>query len=63
MVFSEHPEGVEASVYDRVQLATGTVVEGPAVIEEDYSTIVVFPGQCAQVDHLGNVMVATEGQS
>ena len=59
MVFSEHPGGIEANVYDRVQLVTGTVVEGPAVIEEDYSTIVVFPGQRAQVDHFGNIMVAT----
>ena len=59
MVFSEYPGGTEASVFDRAQLATGVVVEGPSVIEEDYSTTVVFPGQRAQVDHHGNIMVAT----
>lgn len=61
VVFSEHPQGVEVAVHDRVQLAAGAKVVGPAIIEEDYSSVVVFPGQSAEVDHLGNVIIRTGG--
>lgn len=60
MVFAEHPEGVAASAYDRVQLSPGEPVRGPAVIEEDYSTTVICPGQDAVVDELGNILIRTQ---
>ncbi len=45
-------------VYDRYRLRPGASLEGPAVIEERESTIVVGPGGQASVDDLGNVVVS-----
>lgn len=44
-------------VYDRYRLQPGFSCEGPAVIEERESTIVVGPSGSAEVDDLGNVVV------
>ena len=43
--------------YDRNGLGGGETVEGPAVIEDEWSTIVVHPGQRATADHLGNLII------
>jgi N-methylhydantoinase A len=50
-------ESSACPVYDRTQLSVGTRVSGPCVIEEDYSTVVVNPGQQADVDVQGNVFI------
>ena len=44
-------------VYARVKLAAGTVINGPAVIEEMSSTTLLTPGQCASVDKIGNIVI------
>jgi N-methylhydantoinase A len=49
----------ESEVYDRELLNTGTVVEGPAVIEERMSTTIVHPGQTLSVDEYGNCLLRT----
>ena len=41
---------VEVPVYRRRHLAPGNVVAGPAIIEEQTSTTVLYPGQTARVD-------------
>ena len=46
------------AVYDRYRLKPGFNCEGPAVIEERESTIVVAPDGNATVDELGNVIVS-----
>jgi N-methylhydantoinase A len=46
------------SVWHRHSLASGWSQEGPAIIEERESTIIVPPGATATVDELGNVVVA-----
>lgn len=61
VVFPEFPLGVDVTVHDRVQLDAAAKVVGPAIIEEDYSSVVVFPGQTAEIDHLGNVIMRTGG--
>lgn len=48
---------VETAIYDGGKLAYGHVFEGPAIVEETYTTIVVHPGQQAQVDRYGNMVV------
>src|SRR5579871_772252 len=48
---------IDTAVFDRYQLAAGTAVEGPAIIEERESTIVVGPGGRAWVDESLNVVV------
>ena len=47
----------EALVYQRSALAPGAVIDGPAVIVEDSSTIIVEPGWQARVDERGNVLL------
>lgn len=48
---------VVTPIYDRALLLSGNSIPGPAVIEEVHSTTVVFPGQRAQVDKYGNIIV------
>ena len=42
--FSEFGEYRETPVYDAAQLRTGDIVDGPAIVEEESTTLVVFPG-------------------
>jgi N-methylhydantoinase A len=46
------------AVYDRVSLAAGQVLEGPALIEERDTTIVLRPGWRAEMKSHGG-LVAT----
>ncbi len=48
--FDEEPRRIETPVYDRDQLPAGVVIEGPAIIEQLDSTILVPPGVKAEVD-------------
>ncbi|NUR90620.1 MAG: hydantoinase/oxoprolinase family protein [Nonomuraea sp.] len=50
-------EDVEAPIHQREALAPGTVVEGPAVIEEYGSTTPIHPGFTAKVDEYGNLEI------
>ncbi len=50
VVFDELPEPIKTPVYDRDKLKAGAVVEGPAIIEQLDSTILVPPGLKAEVD-------------
>jgi N-methylhydantoinase A len=49
-------EAEHAAVYDRSALAAGQPVEGPAIIEERETTIVIPPGWNAKVDAIGCVI-------
>jgi N-methylhydantoinase A/oxoprolinase/acetone carboxylase beta subunit len=46
--------------HDRDTLAPGVVVTGPAVIEDEWSTIVVYPGQRAVADPHGHLVLDLE---
>ena len=46
-------------VYDRSRLGVGRSIVGPAVVEEDYSTTMVYPGQSLTVDDHGNLVIDT----
>ena len=53
------PRGfVETTVYDRARLASGDEIHGPAVVEEEGSTLVIGPGGIARVAATGNLIVA-----
>jgi len=56
---------VASLVYDRAALPTGQWLTGPAIIEEAWSTVVVYPGQRATADRFGNLIIEgiTEEQS
>jgi N-methylhydantoinase A len=45
----------------RPDLAVGTVVTGPAVVEEFGSTVPLHPGFTARVDAFGNLVVTRVG--
>ncbi len=49
----------ESVIYERDRLQAGVPIEGPAVIEEPAATTVVYPGQRATVDHIGNIVIET----
>jgi N-methylhydantoinase A len=56
--FRESGGFVETTVYDRARLAPGHEVRGPAVVEEEGSTLVIGPGGVARVAASGNLVVA-----
>jgi N-methylhydantoinase A len=57
-VFFETPDDfVECPVYERKRLAAGHVVGGPAVVEQFDSTTLIHPGQRAEVDELGFLLI------
>jgi len=45
-------------VYDRARLVVGDRFDGPAVIEEEGSTLVVGPGASVHVAVTGNLIVS-----
>jgi N-methylhydantoinase A len=55
--FSEAKAWITTPVLDRAGLPAGTVIVGPAVIEEMSSTLAIAPGRQAVVDRMGNLIV------
>ena len=47
----------DCPVYDRYRLGAGHRFEGPAVVEERESTVVIVPGSRAEVDRDGNLII------
>ena len=47
----------EAAVWDRLELPAGSVIAGPAVLEQPDATIVILPGQQGRVDRFGNLLL------
>jgi N-methylhydantoinase A len=48
----------EVPVYEGSTLGPGSEIEGPAIIEEPTTTIVLYPQSRAQVTALGNYLIA-----
>ena len=60
-VYFEGVQGyVECPTYDRTKLGAGDSFDGPAIIEEWNSTIIVQPGHKLTVDNFGNLLINTE---
>jgi len=55
--FEESSGYVETAIYDRYRLQPGAAIEGPAVVEEKESTLVIGPKGKAEVDAWGNIIV------
>ena len=49
---------VETPVFDRYRLAAGTVIDGPAIIEEREATTIIPPGDTLTVDPSGTLRIA-----
>ena len=56
--FPEAGGFVSTTVYDRYRLPVGEELAGPAVVEEDGSTLVVGPGAAAIVAPSGNLIIS-----
>jgi N-methylhydantoinase A len=50
-------EPTETPVYARARLGAGHRIDGPAVVEQYDSTVVIFPEQAAAVDSYGNLVI------
>ena len=48
---------VPTAVYDRRRLGVGDTIDGPAVVEEEGSTLVIGPGATARVAASGNLVI------
>jgi N-methylhydantoinase A len=55
--FPERRRFEETTVYERARLAPGDEIRGPAVVEEEGSTLVIGPGGAARVAATGNLVV------
>jgi N-methylhydantoinase A len=55
-------EARDVPVWQRSGLSPGARIEGPAIIEEKTSTIVLYPGQRAEVDPYLNIEVELAGK-
>jgi N-methylhydantoinase A len=49
--------------YDRSTLAPGRTVAGPAMIEDDWSTTIIYPGDRCVADLLGNLAIEVGGRA
>jgi N-methylhydantoinase A len=56
--FPAHRQFEETTVYERARLAPGDTLRGPAVLEEEGSTLVIGPGGTARVAPSGNIVVS-----
>jgi N-methylhydantoinase A len=48
---------IDAPIYNGGQLSCGNVIEGPCVVEEPATNIVIFPGQAAIIDEYDNYVI------
>ena len=55
--FSEEKDFVDTPVYDRYLLRRGVSLEGPAIVEERESTLIIGPGASFTIDPVGNLIV------
>jgi N-methylhydantoinase A len=59
--FAEARAYVDTTIYDRAALAPGVELNGPAIIEQIDTTTLIHPGQQAQVDEFGNLLISVGG--
>jgi len=49
-------------VYRRYELEEGIRINGPAIVEQFDSTLVIYPGHLATVERSGNLMVTASAE-
>ena len=54
-------EWLMSTIWSRLDLPFGAVVEGPAVLEQSDATTLIDPGLVARVDELGNLIIERAG--
>jgi len=53
-------EFVDTPVYDGAPLGSGHAIEGPAIVEERFTTIVLGPGHRAELGANANYLISIE---
>jgi N-methylhydantoinase A len=61
--FDETGDFAETPIYDRARLESGASIDGPAVIEQADTTVLVPPGASARVDSYLNIVIDVESAS
>ncbi|MEP6068421.1 MAG: hydantoinase/oxoprolinase family protein [Paracoccaceae bacterium] len=52
-----------ATIYDGEKLRAGMAFDGPAIIEDPGTTVVIHPNNAVSIDAYGNIHILLEGQS
>jgi len=60
--FEERTAFVDTPIYDRSALGAGATIDGPAVIEQDDTTVLVPPGTKVEVDSYLNLLIDVRGK-
>ncbi|KIN70472.1 Hydantoinase/oxoprolinase domain family protein [Sulfitobacter noctilucae] len=47
----------ETAIYDRLNLPVGTIINGPAILEQPDTTVLIEPGLKGRVDDFGNTII------
>jgi len=57
-ILDEYQSFVDTPLYERRALASGQIIKGPAIVEQEDTTTVIYPNQQADVDDWGNLIIA-----
>lgn len=52
---------IDTKIYDRLDLPIGTIVVGPAILEQPDTTVLIEPGLQGRVDRFGNTILEPQG--
>ncbi len=52
----------KTKIYDRLSLPVGSQIEGPAILEQPDTTVLIEPGLIGHVDEFGNTIIEQGGQ-
>jgi N-methylhydantoinase A len=50
-------QNIDDEISDAIDLCSGTLIEGPAIIQQADSTCVIDPGTTAKIDSVGNLII------
>jgi N-methylhydantoinase A len=57
VLFDDTEGYLDTPIYDRTKLGAGSMIKGPAIIEQLDSTTVILPGQKAEIERYGNIII------
>lgn len=60
VLFTGEDAATEVPVYDRASIAAGLAVDGPAILESEDATVVVYSGQVAHVHETGALLITEQ---
>ena len=55
--FENCGEYIDTRVFQRCRIPIGTDIIGPAILEQEDTTIIIYPGQIGQLDPAGNIII------